>query len=82
VHDVLVGHVGVGEHDLVDVLAPDELWQLVLGKDPDAVRVALAGERRRVDAAVDVRDLRRREGDDLDVLPAAVDDVEVVEVPA
>ena len=32
--------------------------------------------------AVDVRDLRRGEGDDLDVLAAAVDEVEVVEVAA
>src|SRR5438552_685553 len=30
VHDVLVGDVGVGEHDLVDVQVPDEIGQLVL----------------------------------------------------
>ena len=36
----------------------------------------------RIAAAVDVRDLRRRERDDLVLLTTAVDEVEVVEVAA
>jgi len=40
----------------------------------------LTGQRRRIDAAVDVRDLRRGEGDDLVLRLVAVDKVEVVKV--
>ena len=62
---VLVREVGVGEHDLVDGVRADELGQLVLGADRDAVGVARARQRRRIDALVDAGDLRRRERDDL-----------------
>src|SRR5262245_19685398 len=48
--------------------------------DRDAFGIELTGEQRGVDAPGDVRDLRRREGDHVVVLTAAVDDVEVVEV--
>ena len=82
VHDVLVRDVGVGEDDLVHVLAAHQVGQLLLGEDRDPVRVARARQRSRVDAAFDVRDLRRREGDHLHVVASPVDDVEVVEVAA
>ena len=68
VHDVLVRDVGVGEHDLVDPLAGDQVLELVLGDDRDAVRVARAGQLGRVEPAVDVRDLGGGEGDDVDVV--------------
>ena len=42
----------------------------------------LESQLRRVDAPLDVRDLRRREGDHLVLLAAPVDEVEVVEVAA
>ena len=46
------------------------------------VGIEVAGQLGGIDAAVDVRDLRRRERDDLVLLAAAVDEVEVVEVAA
>ena len=82
VHHVLVRDVRVGEDDFVHVLAAHEVGQLLLGQDRDPVRIARAGQRGRVDAALDVRDLRRREGDHLDVVAPAEGDVEVVEVAA
>ena len=82
VHDVLVRHVGVGEDDLVHLVLAHDPLQLRLREDRDALLVAGPGERGRIDAAVDVRDLRRRERDHLGVVAAAVDDVEVVEVAA
>ena len=80
VHHVLVRDVRVGEDDLVDLVLADQVAELGLGPDRDPVRVEIAGEQGRVDAPVDVRDLRRREGNDLVLLAAPVDDVEVVEV--
>ena len=80
VHDVLVGHVGVGEDDDFDAVLLDELGHLGLVVDRDAVRVVRTGELGRVLAVVDVRDLRGREGDDLVLLPLAEVGVEVVEV--
>jgi hypothetical protein len=51
-----------------------------VGQDRDPLRIQIAGELGRVDATVDVRDLRRREGDDLGLAVTTVDEVEVVEV--
>ena len=81
VHHVLVRDVGVREDDFVHVVLVDQLLELVLGRDRDPVPVELASQLRRVDPPVDVRNLRRREDDDLVLLAAAVDEVEVVEVP-
>ena len=47
VHDVLVGDVAVGEDDLVDLVVGDELVELGLGVDGDALGVELAGQLRR-----------------------------------
>jgi hypothetical protein len=80
VHDVLVGHVGIGKDDFVDALVPDQGRELVLGPDRNALRIEVACQLGGVDAAVDVRDLRRRERYDLVLLTAPVDEVEVVEV--
>ena len=82
VHHVLVGHVRVREDDLVHLVLADQVLELGLGADRDAVGVELAGEECRVDASRDVGDLRRSEGDDVVLVTAAVDDVEVVEVAA
>jgi hypothetical protein len=82
VHDVLVGDVGVREDDLVDVVLRDHRLELVLGDDRDPVRVAVAGQGGRVEPALDVRDLRGRERNNLVIGAVAVDEVEVVEVPA
>ena len=81
VHDVFVRDVGVGEDDLVDVVQADKVLQLVLGADRNSLGVERARELGRIHAALDVRDLRRCEADDLVLLAPAVHDVEVVEVP-
>ena len=81
-HHVLVGHVAVGEHDLLHAVLLDQLRHLRLVVDRDALGVQPAGQLGRVLAVVDVRDLRRREGDDLVRFVVAEVRVEVVEVPA
>jgi hypothetical protein len=48
--------------------------------DRDAVRIAVAGERCRIRAVVDERDLRRGERDDLGIGVVPIDGVEVMEV--
>ena len=80
VHHRLVREVRVGEHDLVDLFAADQLRQLLLGPDRNAVRVQRPGERGRVEAVGDPGDLGRREGDDADIGVLAEGEVEVVEV--
>src|ERR1035437_5955218 len=60
----------------------DELGELGLVVDRDAVRVELPGQGRRVLAVVDVGDLGGREGYDLVVLVVAKVSVEVVKVAA
>jgi hypothetical protein len=82
VHDLLVAHVAVREHDRVDLELSDEGLELLLGPDRDALGVARAGEGRRVATIRDAGDLRRGERDHLDARCIPVDDVEVVEVPA
>ena len=81
-HHVLVRHVGVREDDLVDVVLADQVGELGLRVDRNPLRVEVAGEERWIDAACDVRDLRRSERDDLVVVTPAIDDVEVVKVAA
>ena len=80
VQHVLVGHVRVREDDLVHLVLANQLLELRFRVDRNPVRVELACEERGVDATGDVGDLRGGEGDDLELLAAAVDDVEVVEV--
>src|SRR3989304_4760643 len=82
VHDVEVGDVAVGEDDLVDAARPDQVLPALLREDGDAGGVERPGELRRVGAAGDVGDLRRREADDLVGGRVAEDDVEVVEIAA
>jgi len=80
VHHVLVRHVRVREDDLVHLVLADQVSELVLRVDRDSVRVEIARQERGIDAARDIRDLRRGEGDNVVFLAAPVDDVEVVEV--
>jgi len=82
VHDLEVGQVRVGEHDLVDVVVPHHVRQPLLADDGDAVRVARPGEARGVRPVGDPGDLRGREHHDRRVGVVAVRDVEVVEVAA
>ncbi len=80
VHHVLVGHVGVREDDLVHLVLANQVCELGLGSDRDPVRVEVTGQEWGIDAAGDVRNLCRREGNDVVVLAAAVHDVEIVKV--
>ncbi len=80
VHDVLVGHVAVGEHDLLDAVLLHELRHLGLVAGRDAVGVQPAGQLGGVLAVLDVRDLGRGERHDLVLLVVAEVGVEVVEV--
>lgn len=80
VHDGLVTHIAVGEHDRVDALLGDDPTELRLGVDRDALGISRAGQCRRVAPIGDARDLGRREGDDRDTGILAVDDVEVVKI--
>ena len=82
VHHVLVRHIRVGEDDVLDLVALDQLLELALRRDRNPFGIEVARELARVDAPVDVGDLRRREGDHLVLLAASVDEVEVVEVAA
>src|SRR5206468_6250855 len=56
--------------------------ELLLGEDGDAFRIPGAGELGRVDASLDIGDLRGGERDDAHVVPIPECDVEVVEVAA
>src|SRR5208283_1089158 len=80
VHDLGVRKVGVGEDHEVHRFPTNEVLELVLRHDRDALRVSRAGETRGVDPTGDVRDLRRRERDHLEFRTAPVEEVEVVEV--
>ena len=80
VHHVRVGDVGVREHHFVHAVRPDQLIQLGLRHDRDAGGVAVARQIGWVGAAVDVRDLRRGEGNDVHTGIVTEHDVERVEV--
>jgi len=54
--------------------------EVIFGEDRDALRVELAGQRRRIQSIVDVRNLVGGERDDVVPGIGAIDDVEVVEV--
>jgi hypothetical protein len=75
-------HIRVGEHDLVDTLTRDDVCELFLRDDRYPLRITVPRKFGRIAAAVDVGDLGRSEGHDLDVLAAAERNVEVVEVAA
>jgi hypothetical protein len=77
-----MGHVAVGEHDLVDLLFAADLFQPAILQDWDALRIGRAGQGRWIAAAGDARNLCRGKGDDLISRIVAQDHVEVVEVPA
>jgi hypothetical protein len=80
VHHRLVLEVGIGEDHLVDAVGANELGQLLLRADRDALGIERPGERGREDAVRDAGNLRRREGDHLRLGVVAEDDVVVVEV--
>jgi len=82
VHDGLVGHVAVGEDDLIGPEVAHEPRQVGLGMDGDALGITRPRQLRRIAAALDVRDLGGGEGHHLGAGVVAEDRVEVVEVAA
>src|SRR5205823_12455716 len=82
VSDVAVVDVGVGEDARLDGQLRDELRQLLLWEDGDALRIPRAGEGGGILATLDAGDLGGGEGDDLNRRVIAENDVEVVEVPS
>ncbi len=80
VHDVFVGHIAVGEIDLGHVELADEGIELLLGVDGDAVGIELSGQDGRILAALDVGDLRSREGHNLEIRIVPEVGVEIVEI--
>ena len=82
VHHVCVRDVAVGEDDLVDRTRPAQRLELRLVHDGNSVGIEPARQRRRIAPAGNARDLRRREGDDLGGGIVAINDIEIVEVPA
>ncbi len=77
-----MGHVGIREYDLIDFVITDQLLQIALRVDGNALRVERARQRRRIAAAVDIGDLRGGEGDDACAFVLAKDSVEIVKIAA
>lgn len=73
-------HIGVGEHNFLDMVLPYKAYELGFVMDGDPVRIARPGELSRVAAVAYERDLSGGEGYDFDSLVLAVDHVEVVEI--
>ncbi len=82
VHHLDMREIRVGKDGFVDVLAGDQVGQLLLRHDGDAVGIKRPGERRRVGAAFDAGNLGGSEGHDLRRVVMAEHRVEVVEVAA
>ena len=74
--------IRVRELDRVDSPAANEILQVILGLDRDALRIEGTGEGRRVPAALDLGDLGGGKSDHVVVAVFAEENVEVVEVPA
>ena len=80
VHDNLMRHVAVGKDHLVDLQGLDQFDQVALRMDRDALRVLLAGQRSRVFALIDVRDLGGGESNDFVVGIIPEESVEIMEI--
>ncbi len=78
--DVVETDVRVSEYDLADVLLRQERAQFLLGDDRYAVRVGCSGQFGGVAPVFDMRDLCRREGNNLDLRIVPVTAIEHVEV--
>jgi len=81
-HDVLMGHIGISEDDLIDLMFPDQVYQRILRHDRDTLGVQAAGQLSRVGSAFNIRNLCSRECHHLVVLVVAEIDIEVVKVAA
>ncbi len=79
-HHLLMREVAIGEDDLVDPPVAAERLEPGLVEDRNAVGIERSGERRRIAAADDARDLGGGERHHLRAGIAAIDDIEVVEI--
>ena len=80
VHHDLMRHVAVSKDHLVNLQVADQFDQVGFGENLDAFGIELAGQLRRVQASLDVGDLRRGERHHFIVGVVAKVDVEVVKV--
>jgi len=80
VHHVGVGHIGVGEDYLFDLVFLDQIHQLFFGVNGDSGGIEPASQFRRVGAPLDIGDLRGGEGDHLVIRVVAEENVEVVKI--
>ena len=81
-HDLLVGHIAVGEHDDVDVEVPDQALEVFLGLDRNAVGISRTGQLSRIRTSLDIGNLRGGEGDDVEVVVVPEVRIEVMKIPA
>ena len=78
--NVLEAHVRVGEDHLVDGLVVEQIFEFFLGEYRNAVRILRPGQFGRIFTVVNIRDLGRRERDNVDgrVIPIhGVEDVKI-----
>ena len=80
VHHILVRHVRVGKHHLIDFMLTDQLREFLFGVNGNPGRVELSGQFRGIPASLNVRDLRSSESYDLVVGVTTEIGVEVVEI--
>jgi hypothetical protein len=79
-HDVLVGHVGIGKNQVVHVVLSDKLFQTRFGKDGDAICVIRSRQFWGIASTRDVRDLSRGETYYTKILVVPIEYVEVVKI--
>ena len=72
--------ITIGKHDLIDMFFLTQIFQSIFINNGDAVGIVLAGKRRRIAAAGNLRDLGGSEGDDTAVRVVAVDHVEIMKI--
>jgi hypothetical protein len=80
VTQVVEAYVGISEDDFIDVVVIQQIIEFFFGADRNTVRVQRACKRGRITTIVDVRDLRRRDSNDIDFRIIPVTAIENMEV--
>ena len=78
--DVGIVDVGIGEHDMVDIMLPDQRGEFFFREYWNPLGIVTPGQHCRVAAVFDVRNLRSRECDDPRVRIVAVAAIEHMKV--
>src|SRR5208282_575204 len=81
-HEVLVGNIAIGKHYRINRVFSDQVFQIFLFEDRNALRIQAAGQFRRITTAGNVGNLSGSERNYLVVGIITKYDVEIVEVPA